>query len=215
MDGVVAEQADVALAQILAARIDEPRAVAPVEGIVLAAGVDADRGPHAMVVRPQVHARRPHDLDDGELGRNVEAHQFGALGRQRGGDRGRLRHRPLEHRLDRLARLGFAVRGDAVADERVEIEHRTSIAQPDPGRVEKLPMSHCPFGEVAQLRDETAALEGAQRPLLLGVDDQRLARLAAQDEAHDAVVAGVGAGHDAIVAIDGANLHAREHDNRV
>ncbi len=62
------------------------------EGVVLDAGVDADRGPHAVVVRVELHARCPHDVEHGELRCVVDEGDAALLRIHRLGDLVRLRH---------------------------------------------------------------------------------------------------------------------------
>src|SRR5262245_30731823 len=83
VDDVVAERFRVAFAQglgacrlQLAARASRPSP----EDIVLAAAVDADHCPHAMIVRHDGHLRCPDHVEDGELGRMKQFLHFGALG---------------------------------------------------------------------------------------------------------------------------------------
>ena len=124
---VVAEHRDVASDEFLAARLDEPVgavADAPVERVVLLAGVDADRGPHPVIVREDPHARRPDDVQHREVGCAVQHGEAADL---------RLRARRSRRRDRRSARcstsliapagLGLRDCGTTVGEEGIEVEH--------------------------------------------------------------------------------------------
>src|SRR5438034_10750919 len=59
------------------------------------------------------------------------------------------------------------------------------------------------FRQVAQAGYEATRAQVAKRPLLVGIDDHGVARLAIDDERDDAVVAGARARHRALAAVDG------------
>ena len=83
VDGVVAEHDDLTGIERAVVGLDDARAivgVAPEELVLLAPGVDRDRGPHPVVVGEQRHPRRPHDVDDREVGRVVEEPRPPSLG---------------------------------------------------------------------------------------------------------------------------------------
>ena len=64
--------------------------IPPEERVFFAAAVDADRGPHPVVVRVEAHLRSPNDVDDREVGPAVQELEP-AVGRaQRVGHRGRV-----------------------------------------------------------------------------------------------------------------------------
>jgi len=62
--------------------------------------------------------------------------------------------------------------------------------------------SACASRDVSKQRDEPVVAQCPKRPLLVGIDDDGVARFPAEDEADHAVVAGRGAGGDALITID-------------
>jgi hypothetical protein len=100
MDGVVAEEGDVALPELGPAAGHDALRGPPVEGVVLLAAVDPDGGPHPVVVGEDPHAGRPDHLDDRELRGDVEPLDLGPLGRQRPGHGRRVGDGPGEDLLD-------------------------------------------------------------------------------------------------------------------
>ena len=127
VDGVVTEEGDVALEELRAAALHHPLGGPPVEGVVLLAAVDPDGGPHPMIVREDAHARGPHDLEDRQVGGDVDALDLRLGGGQRLGDGLGLGDGPNQHLLDGEAGLRLLRRGDAVSGEPVEVEHRGSF----------------------------------------------------------------------------------------
>jgi hypothetical protein len=69
---VSSEQTYVARSQFLATALDERLTITTEERVVLAADVQADGRPHAMVVRVERHPRRPDDIDDRQVVGNVQ-----------------------------------------------------------------------------------------------------------------------------------------------
>src|SRR4029450_8922622 len=72
VDGVVAQQEHLGPGHRAATRLVEGAAAgtgAPVEGVVPLPRVDADGGPHQVVVGVEDHVGRPHDGEHGEVGR--------------------------------------------------------------------------------------------------------------------------------------------------
>ncbi len=135
--GVVAEDDDVAGLELLAAGLGEraPFVVdAPVERVVLLARVDADGRPHQVVVRIELHVRRPDDVQHRQLRRVVDHPEPALLRLQRVGDLSRPGERLVQQFLDRPA--GLRLRAGVLAgnDEVIEIEHRPRIA-PRPSAV--------------------------------------------------------------------------------
>ena len=128
--GVVTEQADVARMQRASAGLDQ----------TLARRDERTRCPRRRCrrrSRPTCgdRARRAScpapTRPSGSSGRHSRGSGVipGAIGRESGGDVRRLRHGPVEHRLDRDTWLGLAVRGDAVGDQLVDVEHGPSVAE--------------------------------------------------------------------------------------
>src|SRR3954447_24560501 len=72
VDRVVSQEEHVTLVQLLPARRHDRVAVTPVERVVLSTAVDADRGPHPMLVREQRDQRGPHDVEHGQVRRVVK-----------------------------------------------------------------------------------------------------------------------------------------------
>src|ERR1700720_4004589 len=68
MDGVLAEKNRVGRFQVFSAGGFQPLRRATVENVVLSAAVQSDGCPHAVVVGVKVHAWRPDDVQDRQLG---------------------------------------------------------------------------------------------------------------------------------------------------
>jgi hypothetical protein len=83
MDDVVSERLGILLAKRLGAGSFHPasaaRDAAP-KDIVFASGIDADDGPHIMIVGENGHHRRPEDVEDGQIVRLVELVNPSAFG---------------------------------------------------------------------------------------------------------------------------------------
>jgi hypothetical protein len=127
VDRVVAHRQRVAGVQAAAAALRQPPAVAPEEPVVLLPAIHADEGPHAVVVRQGRRQPGGHDdAGDHEVVGSMEHLDSGA-GLHGRGDSARLRQHPLEDVLDRQHRVGPGASGDAVGDERVEVEHAPEV----------------------------------------------------------------------------------------
>ena len=132
VNDVASERLGVLLAQRLRAGGFHPascilRQSAP-EDVVLAAGVQADDGPHAVVVRQDRHVRRPDDVEDGQLGRVVDLLDAG-LGRRAEAlqDRCGIADRTGDDFSNRFVRGIGRERCAAIGDELVSIEHALTI----------------------------------------------------------------------------------------
>ena len=123
VDHVISQQDGVTGGAAPGLPLREPALGLPEEGIVLAAGVDADGRPHPVVVGPEGHARCPDHLEHGERRRDVQRHELGPLGWQGSRDRGRRGDGPLQHLLHGPPRLGVTVGADALGEELVHVEH--------------------------------------------------------------------------------------------
>jgi hypothetical protein len=94
------------------------------EDIVLTPSVDADHGPHAVIVRRDCHAWRQDDIEDGERGRMVELLHGWALGLAKAsqdeyGVGNRLSYDFADVPEGRVSRL----RRQAICDEPVGVNH--------------------------------------------------------------------------------------------
>ena len=77
MDDVVTQQNHSAIGKLLTSRRDDGVAVSAVKGVVFTAAVNADSGPHTVIVREEGHQRGPDDVEDCEILRPVEDVQPG------------------------------------------------------------------------------------------------------------------------------------------
>jgi hypothetical protein len=94
------------------------------EDVVLAAGVDADHGPHQMIVRHDRHARPPDDVEDRQIRSVIELLHLGPPRLAKpGDDAGRIGNRPRDDFAHRFVGRVFAHRGAAILDKAIEIEH--------------------------------------------------------------------------------------------
>src|SRR5439155_9198039 len=100
------------------------------ERVLLAADVDAVRGPHAMFVRVEADAGRPYDVQDCEVARTVQRDDaaFGRDAQRRVDGVGR-RDRSLYELFDRKGRLGD--RCLAGLQELIEVGHGASTDRTD------------------------------------------------------------------------------------
>src|ERR1700733_11057944 len=97
--------------------------VTSVKGVVLASAVDADRGPHAMVVRVERHEGGPNYIEHGQIRgpvQNVEPNTqtVGLVIPQR-----LVRHEPCEDFPNRRSRIGLAHGLDAGGDQLIGWDH--------------------------------------------------------------------------------------------
>src|ERR1043166_1359044 len=79
MDRGGAQEDSVASLELLNARLNDAFGFAPVEVVVLSPAIQADHGPHAVIVRVDGHARRPDDVEDCQLGGAVQGYDFRSL----------------------------------------------------------------------------------------------------------------------------------------
>jgi hypothetical protein len=76
-----------------------------------------------MVMRVEGHAGRPDDLQHGELGRDVQARDAGAVGRQRLLELSLVLERPVEHVPDGEERRRFAGCLTQFVHKLIDVEH--------------------------------------------------------------------------------------------
>src|SRR6478609_11763755 len=97
---------------------------APPKHIVLPARIDADDGPHSMIVRHDHHPRRPNHVDDGEHIRMKELFDSSALGlSQSFEDCRRVGHRAGQHLTDCFVSWILGKRRAAVSNKPFCLKH--------------------------------------------------------------------------------------------
>jgi hypothetical protein len=107
------------------------------EDVVLAAAVDPDHGPHAVVVRHDRHARRPDDVQDRWAALAVQHLDPGALRRaDRTQHRSAIRHGARDDLSHGRLRIRFDERRAAARDEALDVERLR-----DGHRISPLPQS--------------------------------------------------------------------------
>jgi hypothetical protein len=95
------------------------------EAVVLAAAVDPDHGPHAVVVRHDRHLRRPDDVEDRQIGCAMQQLDAGARRLPDGAQqRGAIGHRPGDEFSQRGLRHRLGERCPARSDEVLDCERR-------------------------------------------------------------------------------------------
>jgi hypothetical protein len=146
---VLPEQGDVAAAERLRARRLDARGAAVLRGqrapeyVVLAALVDADQPPGAVLVRLEGDPRRPGEVQHGQVRPHMQAARRGAARLAEGAHQGRRVGDGPGHQLAQCAAPDGirGQRGAALGDEAVGIEHgvlrapRGSESGPAPDRL--------------------------------------------------------------------------------
>src|SRR5215831_9983805 len=132
MNDAVAERLGILLAQRLGTLSLElaaagPRNAAP-EDVVLAARIDADHRPHAVVMGHDGHLWCPDHVEDGQLGRVIEPLHLGALGLPKASEHAaRIRHGPRYHLAHELVRRLGVARRPAIDDELLKIKRHAAL----------------------------------------------------------------------------------------
>ena len=125
VDRRLAEPADLADLQRLTAELDRLALLGAPKRVVLAAGEQADHRPHVVIMRQQVLARVPTQIEDRQIVVVVQPVDAAEARLAKGGDdRRRVGDGALDDLLGGAGRLALAQGRFAVGDKLVEIEHR-------------------------------------------------------------------------------------------